>query len=80
MPLNDVLKEISSMISIEGTEGDILFGEQNVKYSVTKIENSFTALSPKRQLVYRASQIGMIALPVYNESESTERGGTGCHL
>lgn len=64
MPLNDVLKEISSMISIEDTEGDILSGEQNVKYSVTKIENSFTALSPKRQLVYQASQIGMIALPV----------------
>ena len=39
--------------------------EQNVKYSVTKIENSFTALSPKRQLVYQASQIGMIVLPVF---------------
>ena len=65
MPLNDVLKEIPSMISMEDTEGDILSGEQNVKYSVTKIENSFTALSPKRQLVYQASQIGMIALPVF---------------
>lgn len=65
MPLNDVLNEIPSMISMEDTEGDILSGEQNVKYSVTKIENSFTALSPKRQLVYQASQIGMIALPVF---------------
>ena len=65
MPLNDVLKEIPSMISREDTEGDILSGEQKVKYSVTKIENSFTALSPKRQLVYQASQIGMIALPVF---------------
>ena len=65
MPLNDVLKEIPSMISMEGTEGGILSGDQNVKYSVTKIENSFTALSPKRQLVYQASQIGMIALPVF---------------
>ena len=65
MPLNDVLNEIPSMISMEGTEGGILSGDQNVKYSVTKIENSFTALSPKRQLVYQASQIGMIALPVF---------------
>lgn len=65
MPLNDVLKEIPSMISMEDTEGDILSGEQNVKYSVTKIENSFSALSPKRRLVYQASQIGMIALPIF---------------
>ena len=50
---------------MEDTEGDILSDEQNVKYSVTKIENSFTALSPKRQLVYQASQIGMIVLPVF---------------
>lgn len=65
MPLNDVLKEIPSMISMEDTQGDILYGDQNVKYSVTKIENSFSALSPKRQLVYQVSQIGMIALPVF---------------
>lgn len=49
MPLNDVLKEIPSMISMEDTEGDILSGEQNVKYSVTKIENSFTAAWEKGQ-------------------------------
>src|SRR5699024_8683363 len=54
-----------SMISMEDTQGDILYGDQNVKYSVTKIENSFSALSPKRQLVYQVSQIGMIALPVF---------------
>ena len=54
MPLNDMLKEIPSMISMEGTEGDILSGEQNVKYSVAKIENSFTVLSPKRQLLYQS--------------------------
>ncbi len=65
MSLNDVLKEIPSMISMEDTDGDILSGEQNVKYSVKKIENSFSGLSPKRQLVYHASQIGMIALPVF---------------
>ena len=65
MPLNDMLKEIPSMISMEGTEGDLLSGEQNVKYSVAKIENSFTVLSPKRQLLYKASQIGMVALPVF---------------
>ncbi len=64
MPLNDMLKEIPSMISMEGTEGDLLSGEQNVKYSVAKIENSFTVLSPKRQLLYKASQIGMVAFPV----------------
>lgn len=64
MPLNDVLKEIPSMISMEDPEGNILSDGQNVKYSVTKIENSLTALSPKRQLVYQVSQIGMIALPV----------------
>ena len=65
MPLNDVLKEIPSMISMEDEESSISSDGQNVKYSVTKIENSFTALSPKRQLVYQASQIGMIALPVF---------------
>lgn len=64
MPLNDVLKEIPSMISMEDTDGDILSDEQNVRYSVTKIENSFSALSPKRQLVYQISQIAMVALPV----------------
>ncbi len=35
------------MISMEDTGDDILSGELNVKYSVTKIENSFTALSPQ---------------------------------
>ena len=65
MPLNDVLQEIPSMISMEDAESDILSGEQNVKYAVTKIENSFSALSPKRRLVYQASQIGMIALPIF---------------
>lgn len=65
MPLDDVLKEIPSMISMEDPEGDLLSDGQNVKYSVTKIENSFTALSPKRRLLYQASQIGMVALPVF---------------
>lgn len=41
MSLNDVLKEIPSMVSMEDTDGNILSGEQNVKYSVTKIENRF---------------------------------------
>ena len=64
MPLDDVLKEIPSMISMEDIEGDILSAEQDVKYAVTKVENSFSALSPRRQFVYRASRAAMVAVPL----------------
>ena len=64
MPLDDVLKEIPSMISMEDAEGDSLSAEQDVKYAVTKVENSFSALSPRRQFVYRASRAAMVAVPL----------------
>ncbi len=64
MPLNDELIEIPIMISMEDPDGNTLSGGRNIKYSVTKIENSFAALSPKRRFAYQASQIGMIVMPV----------------
>ncbi|MDO5601637.1 MAG: HAMP domain-containing sensor histidine kinase [Oscillospiraceae bacterium] len=36
----------------------------DAKYSVTSIENSFTSLSPKRQLLYRGCTVAMVAAPV----------------
>lgn len=65
MALNDVLKEIPSLISMEDTEGDIPSDDQTFKYAVTKIENSFSALSPKQKFIYQASQTGMIILPIF---------------
>lgn len=35
----------------------------NARYSIISIENSFTSLSPKRQILYRGSSIAMVALP-----------------
>ena len=64
LSLNDKLKEIPIGISTEDSEGNPFPDTKNVKYSITSVENSFSALTPKRQLVYRISQIGMIALPV----------------
>lgn len=64
MTLDDVLKEIPQMISLEDPQGNRLTDEQNVKYSVTEIENSFAALSPKQQLAYQLSQAAMAALPI----------------
>ena len=64
MALNDVLKEIPSLISMEDTEDDIPSDDQTFKYAVTKIENSFSALSPKQKFIYQASQTGMIILPI----------------
>ena len=36
----------------------------DTEYTIEKIESSFAALSPKRKMVYRASQISMVALPL----------------
>lgn len=37
---------------------------EQVKYSVEKIENSFSQLTPKRKLAYRAAGISMIFFPI----------------
>lgn len=77
LALDDVLQEIPLLqnATIVGTEtvqtaeDDIIHLfissalEENRKYAITSIENSFSALSPRRQLVYRGSQVCMIALP-----------------
>lgn len=64
MSLNDALQEIPRNVPTEYNSEDPSAGEPDVRYSVTSIENSFSALSPRRKLVYRCSQIGMTALPV----------------
>lgn len=64
MSLNDALQEIPRNVPTEYNSEDPSAGEPDVRYSVTSIENSFSALSPRRKLAYRGSQIGMTALPV----------------
>ena len=64
MSLNDALQEIPRNVPTEYNSEDPSAGEPDVRYSVTSIENSFSALSPRRKLVYRCSQIGRTALPV----------------
>lgn len=64
MSLDDILEEIPQMVSMLDNEESSSAQEQDVRYSVASIENSFSALSARRKLVYRASQISMVALPV----------------
>ena len=64
LSLNDALQEIPRNVPTEYNSEDPSAGEPDVRYSVTSIENSFSALSPRRKLAYRGSQIGMTALPV----------------
>lgn len=70
VPLSDnaaALDMETSVITADGQEITYytLTGklEENRKYTITAIENSFSALSPRRQLAYRGSQVCMIALP-----------------
>lgn len=45
----------------EKTDLQTLIG---AKYSITSVETSFSSLSPKRQLLYRACSAAMVALPI----------------
>lgn len=45
----------------EGTDTSIV---GDTEYTIEKIESSYAALSPKRKMVYRTSQISMVALPL----------------
>lgn len=45
----------------ENTDLQTLIG---AKYSITSVETSFSSLSPKRQLLYRACGAAMVALPI----------------
>lgn len=60
MKLGENPDVLSFLVNLETNYGMLV----NAKYSVTSIENSFSSLSPKRQLLYRGSSVAMVALPV----------------
>lgn len=59
VPVGKGTNEITPIISDDGD----LNGE-STKYSITAIEDSFSALTPKRQSAYQLSRIAMIAFPI----------------
>ena len=55
-------KALSSYYAAE--DGKIIEPTGDVKYSITSVENSYTMLSPKRQMLYHFCGAAMIALPL----------------
>lgn len=61
--LGDVEQSLTEMVIVEDGEIKELPEAADVKYSIEKIENSVSALNPKRKLAYTYSQAAMIVLP-----------------
>ncbi len=56
----DTPSKVSILASSKADEERIL---ENTEFTVERIESSFSALSPKRQLLYRVTGISMVVLP-----------------
>lgn len=56
----DTPSKVSILASTKADEERIL---ENTEFTVERIESSFSALSPKRQLLYRVTGISMVVLP-----------------
>lgn len=61
--LGDAEQSLTELVAAEGGEIKESPEAADVKYSIEKIENSVSALTPKRKLAYTCSQAAMIVLP-----------------